>query len=297
MRAPGTLGQPLVARLVEHFTALATRDNNSSPNLSHTEMLRPSDSPLFVEAAALIAPKLVDFGVHLFGERMRWLLKEMWVNVLDTGGRQAMHNHANSFISGVVYLTPTHPGSQTVFMKSPGGTDFLFKNDHAGRRRASSAPTSGSARRPQPGDMVLFPSYLMHAVPPNQGERRITLSFNAIPSQLDSWGYVVRFSVEQRPRRAAPVGVAGADGGLRLCRAGLPDRLDAAMRLVAGSRVRRRAGGGGGVLRRAGGGRADARLAHRAQRAPCAGTPGASWSSRCGACCCSSSGRRSAAGC
>ena len=43
-----------------------------------------------------------------------------------------MHNHANSFISGVVYLTPTHPGSQTVFMKSPGGTDFLLKNDHAG---------------------------------------------------------------------------------------------------------------------------------------------------------------------
>jgi hypothetical protein len=41
--------------------------------------------------------------------------------------------------------------------------------------------------------MVLFPSYLMHAVPPNQGARRITLSFNAIPSQLDSWGYVVRF--------------------------------------------------------------------------------------------------------
>jgi ectoine hydroxylase-related dioxygenase (phytanoyl-CoA dioxygenase family) len=47
---------------------------------------------------------------------------------------------------------------------------------------------------PQPGDMVLFPSYLMHAVPPNQGERRITLSFNSIPSRLDSWGYVIGFS-------------------------------------------------------------------------------------------------------
>jgi len=46
---------------------------------------------------------------------------------------------------------------------------------------------------PEPGDMVLFPSYLMHAVPPNKGGRRITLSFNALPTQLDSWGYVVRF--------------------------------------------------------------------------------------------------------
>ena len=68
----------------------------------------------------------------MFGERLGWSLKEMWVNVLDTGGRQAMHNHANSFISGVVYLTPTHADARTVFMKSPGGTDFTFKNDHAG---------------------------------------------------------------------------------------------------------------------------------------------------------------------
>src|SRR3954466_10472109 len=105
MRARATLHEPLVARLADHFSTLATRDNNSSGNLSHTKMLRPKDSPLLARAAELIAPKLVDYGVHLPRERVRWLLKEMWVNVMDTGGRQAMHNHANSFISGVVYLT------------------------------------------------------------------------------------------------------------------------------------------------------------------------------------------------
>jgi uncharacterized protein (TIGR02466 family) len=194
MRARATLPQALVSRLSAHFAALATRDNNSSTNLSHTEMLRPSDSPLLAEAAALIAPKLVEFGVHLLGERLTWLLKEMWVNVLDAGGRQAMHNHANSFASGVVYLTPTHPSSQTVFMKSPGGSDFMFKNDHKGMKPGEFSADKWVSPAPEPGDMVLFPSYLMHAVPPNQGERRITLSFNAIPSQLDSWGYVVRFS-------------------------------------------------------------------------------------------------------
>jgi len=194
MRAPATLGRPLVARLVAHFTAQATRDNNSSANLSHTEMLQPSDSPLLTEAAALIAPKLVEFGVHLFGDHLHWLLKEMWVNVLDSGGRQAMHNHANSFISGVLYLTPTHPGSQTVFMKAPGGSDFMFKNDHAGVTPGEFSADKWISPTPEPGDMVLFPSYLMHAVPPNKGERRITLSFNAIPSQLNSWGYVIRFS-------------------------------------------------------------------------------------------------------
>ncbi len=193
LRSRAVLSRPLVQGLIDHFARLATRDNNTSPRLSHTEMLRPSDSPLFVEAAAIITPKLVEFGTRLFGERMGWSLKEMWVNVLDKGGHQAMHNHANSFISGVVYLTSSHPSSQTVFIKSPGGTDFLFKNDHAGTTAGEFNADKWIAPAPEPGDMVLFPSYLLHAVPPNQGERRITLSFNAIPLRLDSWGYVVRF--------------------------------------------------------------------------------------------------------
>lgn len=194
MRAPATLERPLVHGLIRHFAEQATLDNNTSPRLAHTRMLKPEESHLFVEAATRITPKLVDFGVHLFGERMGWSLKEMWVNVLETGGHQAMHNHANSFISGVVYLTPTHPGSQTVFMKSPGGTDFLFKNDNPGIKSGPYNADKWVSPAPEPGDMVLFPSYLLHAVPPNHGERRVSLAFNAIPARLDSWGYVVRFS-------------------------------------------------------------------------------------------------------
>ncbi|HYQ27466.1 MAG TPA: TIGR02466 family protein [Polyangiaceae bacterium] len=194
MRAPAALGLPLVSRLVEQLSAQATRDNSSSANLTHTAMLRPSDSPLLLEVASSISPKLVEFGVHLFGERLPWLLKEMWVNVLDTGGRQAMHNHANSFISGVAYLTPTHPTSSTVFMKAPGGTEFMFRNDHPGMAPNEFCADKWISPTPEPGDLVLFPSYLMHAVPPNQGKRRITLSFNAIPAQLNSWGYRVGFS-------------------------------------------------------------------------------------------------------
>jgi hypothetical protein len=193
LRAPGVFDSRLVAGLVEHFSAQAGQANNASEHLSHTAMLTPSDSPLLVVAAGLITPKLAEFGAVLFGERLGWSLKEMWVNVLDTGGRQAMHNHANSFISGVVYLTPTHADSRTVFMKSPGGHDFAFKNDHAGAITSAYNADKWISPAPEPGDMVLFPSYLLHAVPPNRGERRITLAFNAIPTRLDSWGYRISF--------------------------------------------------------------------------------------------------------
>jgi hypothetical protein len=194
MRAQGILGSDLIAGLIAHFERNVDRANNSSPNLAHTAMLKPGDSPLLVEAAARLNPLLPEFGTLMFGERLGWSLKEMWVNVLDTGGRQAMHNHANSFISGVVYLTHTHPEARTVFMKAPGGTDFAFKNDHNSVATGSYNADKWISMAPEPGDVVLFPSYLMHAVPTNPGERRITMAFNAIPTHLDSWGYRISFA-------------------------------------------------------------------------------------------------------
>jgi len=193
VRIAGALDRSLVDALVAHFTAQAVHDNNASQNLSHTAMLGPADSPLFGQAAALLTPRLSGFGALLFGEQLGWSIKEMWVNFLDTGGRQAMHNHANSFISGVVYLTPTHPDARTVFMKSPGGQDYSFRNDNAGVAQGPYNADKWISPQPQPGDLMLFPSYLLHAVPPNPGERRITMAFNAIPTRLDSWGYRISF--------------------------------------------------------------------------------------------------------
>jgi hypothetical protein len=69
-----------------------------------------------------------------------------------------MHNHANSFISAVVYLTATHDDARTVFMKSPGGTDYVFRNDHAGVDTAAYNAYKWVSPPAQPGDCVLFPS-------------------------------------------------------------------------------------------------------------------------------------------
>jgi hypothetical protein len=194
MRVQGALAAGLTAALVQHFSAKAGQENNASSNLVHTALLKPSDSPLLVDVAAALTPLLTDFGALLFGERLGWSLKEMWVNVMDAGGRQAMHNHANSFISGVVYLTQTDPSARTVFMRATGGTEFSFKNDHDGVTTGPYNADKWISPAPEPGDIVFFPSYLMHAVPPNAGGQRITLAFNAIPTRLDSWGYTIGFS-------------------------------------------------------------------------------------------------------
>ena len=193
LRAAGALEGELVQGLLRHFAGLADSPNAASGALSHTRLLRPADSPLLGQVAARITPRIVDIGALMFGQRLGWSIKEMWVNLMDGGGHQAMHQHANSFVSGVVYLTPLQPAARTVFHKPVGGTEFVFRNEHA-----EVAPTPFNADRwispsTAPGDLLLFPSYLLHSVPPNPGGRRITLSFNAIPGGLDAWGYAVRF--------------------------------------------------------------------------------------------------------
>ena len=194
MHVPAVLQGVILGQIVERIRSEQRSQNSQDGRLSHTTMVRPDQDALYGQAAKAVTPPLVEFGQALFGEALKWSIKEIWVNVLETGGHQSMHNHANSFISGIVYLTPFHPASGTVFHKALGGADYAFVNQNA---RAGTGPFNASrwqAPQMQPGDMILFPSYLLHEVPRNEGAQRITMAFNALPDRLDSWGYTVRFT-------------------------------------------------------------------------------------------------------
>ena len=193
LRTPGLLAPDLVSALVRHVRDTHTRTNARSNLLSHTGAVNPESNELYRRLAQVAGPKLVDFGVLLFGERLSWTIKEMWTNVLDTGGSQAMHAHANSFVSGIVYLSPSHPSSHTVFVRNPGSNEFTFRHNSRSVRVGPFNAGKWVTPSIEPGDMVLFPSYLLHEVPRNEGGQRITLAFNAIPDRLDSWGYAVSF--------------------------------------------------------------------------------------------------------
>src|SRR5262245_5585708 len=193
MRVEQLLDNDLIAQLTSEIVESGTVANAKSDALSHTEIMSPRARKSFVRAGKLIQPKLVEFGALLFGEDLDWSIKEIWVNLLETGGQQSVHTHANSFVSGVLYLTTPHPSARLVFHKSLGGTDFIFANQN---RNARFGPFNGAKfMMPQvlAGDLVLFPSYLLHEVPVNRGERRISVAFNAIPARLDSFGYSIRF--------------------------------------------------------------------------------------------------------
>lgn len=193
LHAHGALEPALVTALAGQIADAHAKVNARSDQLSHTAIVRPGANDLYRQFAQVAGPKIVEFGALLFGDRLRWAIKEMWTNVLEQGGSQSLHSHANSFVSGIVFLTPSHPSAHTVFVRNPGGSEFTFRHN---TRSSEIGPfNAGKYVIPtiEPGDMLLFPSYLLHEVPRNQGGQRISLAFNAIPDRLDSWGYSVSF--------------------------------------------------------------------------------------------------------
>jgi len=181
-------------QLIEHQQASATQVNHHSKDLTHTQIFFPDDDAFFAEVTSRINAKLMEMGRLLFGESLNWSIKEMWMNFMKPGGGQAMHNHSNSFISGILYLSPTDPASRTVFFRGFGDRGFVFTNTHKDAETGPFNAEKWISPEPDAGDMVLFPSYLLHAVPLNQGDLRVSMAFNAIPERLQAWGYGISFA-------------------------------------------------------------------------------------------------------
>lgn len=189
MHASGAVGPDLLAQLRQHLLPQAETANSRSTGLSHTTILQPQDDALLARLITHITPQIESFGELLFGERLVWTVKEAWLNRLETGGQQGLHNHANSLVSAVLYLTPVHESAATVFVKAMGHAGYVFSNAHAGTATNPFNADKWVMPAVAAGDMVLFPSHLLHEVPVNQGGQRLTLAMNAIPQRLDAWGY------------------------------------------------------------------------------------------------------------
>ena len=92
-----------------------------------------------------------------------------WINVNSTNGYNISHNHGGSFLSGVIYLQSTDTGSIEF---EP--LNYIYKINH---------PVwyyNGTAKyNPNDGDVLIFPSFLMHRVQPNPSDKeRINIAFN-----------------------------------------------------------------------------------------------------------------------
>lgn len=100
-----------------------------------------------------------------------------WMNANPPGGFNAPHTHPGAHWSGVYYVS--QPAVET---GSSGMIEFLDPRTDLPHWRLLQAQAFKPKKkfRPAAGELVIFPSYLVHWVFPNEAEEeRVTIAFNA----------------------------------------------------------------------------------------------------------------------
>lgn len=100
-----------------------------------------------------------------------------WMNANPPGGFNAPHTHPGAHWSGVYYVSQPETESG-----NSGMIEFMDPRSDLPNWRLLQAPAFRLKRklRPAAGEIVIFPSYLLHWVYPNEtDEERVSIAFNA----------------------------------------------------------------------------------------------------------------------
>jgi len=129
-----------------------------------------------------------DFMRGVLGIDDVFKITQSWVNCAKPQQMTSPHPHPNSIISGCMYLDLPNNDGQIIFLKygSDNGQNTQYSmipNYKPGLSRDPITSDFQHSVKVKNGDIVLFPSYAMHAVPPtNSGKDRWSLAFNSMPT-------------------------------------------------------------------------------------------------------------------
>jgi len=115
------------------------------------------------------------------------MITDSWINVCDKDGWQAPHYHTNSYISGTYYVNYKEEHSPLLF----NNKDYYYSSQPSIQLETikSTAYNSNRVIKPIEGNLILWQSHLTHGYESNQLDGRITISFNMMPTFVNSGKY------------------------------------------------------------------------------------------------------------
>lgn len=144
------------------------RQQWQSPNDLHT-------FPEFEELNNIIKSTASDVLKQQGVETDAFLITGCWINIRPPAHDHPAHTHPNNYLSGCYYVNTPEGGDCIVFRDPKMETNIiappLTREDQENSRTIMVPVRSGM--------VVLFPSWLPHLVPPNQGNiERVSIAFN-----------------------------------------------------------------------------------------------------------------------
>lgn len=173
---------------VKNNTLLPTHNlgNSTKGGFQSDERLLTSSDPSILSLKKAIYACISEYfpAYHLAQTHQTYQDQRMefelwgWLTMLQMGGFNSPHIHPRSTISGVFYIQTPEEILRNEVGDYSGWLGFIDPRSHS-----QIWPLKGQVNHyfipPEPGSLVLFPSYLSHFVPPYQGVgQRIAIAFN-----------------------------------------------------------------------------------------------------------------------
>ncbi len=155
-----------IERLIAPRPTIPPGSNWQTPQDLHTK-------PAFAEFVKLVETAARGVARHLQVDQYPMAITGCWANINPRGAYHPTHHHPNNYLSGVYYVAVPSPGSRIVF-QDPRPSMIMPKPKQYTRITAN-----GADAQSKEGRLLIFPAWLKHNVPSNQGQsERISISFN-----------------------------------------------------------------------------------------------------------------------
>ena len=111
-------------------------------------------------------------------------ITQSWLNRIEPQGNQMLHNHKNSYLSGVLYIKCL-PNDYINFEDQSFG---LYKSLFFSRKKLTQWNSNTANVKIKEGDFIMFPSLISHQVGMNEtkDKERISLALDTFPTHLPS---------------------------------------------------------------------------------------------------------------
>ena len=125
---------------------------------------------------------------HYLQESM--MVTDSWINQCDEEGYQMAHFHANSYVSALYYVNYTEDMSPTYFVKACGThmhhPDSPTLNLNYAKNTRFNQIDQVMVKE---GDVIIWPSQIIHGFKKNDVHGRTTLSMNLKPTIMSNGEY------------------------------------------------------------------------------------------------------------
>lgn len=172
----GELSQPLEYVQGLEYAVRGASKFSRSQNCQSTDTC-VLNAPKLASIREFIERQLTNYSCDVLGMSQSMRITQSWVNISGKGDSHHEHMHPNSVVSGVFYMKMDNSLPPIQFHE--GSRSQIVPNIKK-RTRYNTRDVTISLNA---GELILFPSALIHSVPINTTDAlRISLSFNSFPT-------------------------------------------------------------------------------------------------------------------